>query len=57
MQALMLTRYGGPEATELRGDVPAPVAGPREVLVQVHAAGLNPIDLKTRIAPTRASAR
>src|SRR4029434_2183711 len=26
-RALMLTRYGGPEATELRDDVPAPSAG------------------------------
>ena len=49
MRALMLTRYGGPEATELRDDVPAPSAGPREVLVQVRAAGLNPVDFKTRV--------
>jgi NADPH:quinone reductase-like Zn-dependent oxidoreductase len=48
MRALMLTRYGGPEATELRDDVPAPSAGPKEVLVQVRAAGLNPVDFKTR---------
>lgn len=48
MRALMLTRYGGPEATELRVDVPAPSAGPQEVLIQVRAAGLNPVDLKTR---------
>jgi NADPH:quinone reductase-like Zn-dependent oxidoreductase len=44
----MLTRYGGPEATELRADAPAPSPGPGEVRVQVRAAGLNPIDLKTR---------
>lgn len=44
----MLTRYGGPEATELRDSVPAPSAGPGEVLVQVRAAGLNPVDFKTR---------
>ena len=48
MRALMLTRYGGPEATELRDDVPAPSAGPKEVLVQVRAAGLNPVDFKIR---------
>ena len=48
MRALMLTRYGGPEATELRDDVPAPSLGPGEVLVQVKAAGLNPVDFKTR---------
>ena len=48
MRALMLTRYGGPEATELRDGVPAPSAGHKEVLVQVHAAGLNPVDFKIR---------
>ncbi|MES2180305.1 MAG: NADP-dependent oxidoreductase [Gemmatimonadota bacterium] len=47
MQAFVMTRYGGPEATELR-DVPEPFAGPNEVRVQVRAAGLNPVDLKTR---------
>jgi NADPH:quinone reductase-like Zn-dependent oxidoreductase len=44
----VLTRYGGPDATELQDGVPAPLAGPGEVLVQVRAAGLNPVDFKTR---------
>lgn len=48
MQALLLTRYGGPETTELRHDVPAPQPGPHDLLVQVRAAGLNPVDFKTR---------
>lgn len=48
MRALMLTRYGGPEATELRDGVPMPSVGPRQVLVKVRAAGLNPVDFKTR---------
>ena len=47
MKALVLTRYGGPEATELR-DVPAPTPGPDDILVRVHAAGLNPVDFKIR---------
>ncbi|WP_439567494.1 NADP-dependent oxidoreductase [Sphingopyxis sp.] len=47
MQAFLLNRYGGPEATEL-ADVPRPVPGPDDVLVRVHAAGLNPVDFKTR---------
>jgi NADPH:quinone reductase-like Zn-dependent oxidoreductase len=47
MRAFVLKRYGGPEATELR-DVPKPEPGPREVLIRVHAAGLNPVDYKTR---------
>lgn len=47
MKAFVLTRYGGPDAAELQ-DVarPAPAAG--EVLVRVKAAGLNPVDFKTR---------
>ena len=47
MKAFVLTRYGGPEASELR-DVPAPVPGAHDILVRVHAAGLNPVDFKTR---------
>ncbi|RIX97764.1 NADP-dependent oxidoreductase [Aureimonas flava] len=47
MKALVLTRYGGPEAMELR-DVPRPEPGAGEVLVRVHAAGLNPVDYKIR---------
>src|SRR3984893_14103693 len=47
MRAFVLTRYGGPDATELR-EVPEPQPGPREILVRVHAAGLNPVDYKIR---------
>jgi len=47
MRAFVLTRYGGPEATEAR-EVPTPQPNRREVLVRVHAAGLNPVDFKTR---------
>jgi NADPH:quinone reductase-like Zn-dependent oxidoreductase len=47
MRAFVLTRYGGPDATELR-EVPEPQPGTREILVRVHAAGLNPVDYKIR---------
>lgn len=47
MRALLLTRYGGPDAMELR-EVPPPVPGPGELLIEVRAAGLNPVDFKTR---------
>lgn len=45
MQAYVLTRYRRP--MELR-DVPQPVAGPGEVLIEVRAAGLNPVDAGIR---------
>ncbi len=47
MRALVLSRYGGPEHTALT-DVPQPSPGPGELLVRVHAAGLNPVDFKIR---------
>jgi alcohol dehydrogenase len=47
MRAFVLTKYGGPEAAVLR-DVPRPSPRSGEVLVRVHAAGLNPVDFKTR---------
>jgi NADPH:quinone reductase-like Zn-dependent oxidoreductase len=47
MQALVLLRYGGPEHTALT-DVPQPSPRANELLVHVHAAGLNPVDFKTR---------
>jgi NADPH:quinone reductase-like Zn-dependent oxidoreductase len=47
MRAFVLTRYGGPEQTAL-SDVPQPLAGARALLVRVRAAGLNPVDLRTR---------
>ncbi|MGQ0511551.1 MAG: NADP-dependent oxidoreductase [Betaproteobacteria bacterium] len=43
MKALTFKRYGKAPETGL-ADVPRPAPGPDELLVQVHAAGLNPID-------------
>lgn len=39
MKAIQITSLDGPEALELR-DVPDPVAGPDQVLIRVHAAGV-----------------
>jgi NADPH:quinone reductase-like Zn-dependent oxidoreductase len=52
MRALVLSGYGGPEHTALT-DVPQPSPRAGEVLVRVHAAGLNPLDYKTRAGALR----
>lgn len=47
MKAWFINSYGGPEILEC-GDIPEPVLGPRDVLVNVRAASLNPIDIRVR---------
>ena len=43
MKALILKRYGGPNQINF-ADIPRPVPKADEIRIQVHAAGLNPID-------------
>ena len=43
MKTLVFKRYGGSDHIAF-ADAPRPVPKPDEILVQVHAAGLNPID-------------
>ncbi len=47
MKAVRIHEYGGPEVLVYE-DAPRPQAGKGEVLVQVHAAGINPVDWKIR---------
>ncbi|MEL1250759.1 NADP-dependent oxidoreductase [Aurantiacibacter gilvus] len=47
MKAFVLSGYGGADKAALQ-DVARPEPGPGEVLVRVAAAGLNPVDFKTR---------
>jgi NADPH:quinone reductase-like Zn-dependent oxidoreductase len=47
MRAIRQETLGGPEVLEL-GEVPRPVPIPTEVLVRTSAAGVNPVDWKTR---------
>lgn len=47
MKAVYISRPGGPEVLEIR-EVPAPVPGPGEVLIDVVAAGLNRADVQQR---------
>ncbi|MFI1280610.1 NADP-dependent oxidoreductase [Streptomyces sp. NPDC020858] len=47
MRAIVVSQWGGPEVlTESELDRPEPAIG--EILVRVHAAGVNPVDWKTR---------
>ncbi len=50
MTAVLLTGHGGFEKLEYRDDIPVPVPGPEDVLVQIGAAGINNTDINTRIA-------
>src|SRR5262245_36378196 len=43
MRAIVVRELGAPGVMKLE-DVPDPVAGPDEVLVRIHAAGVNPVD-------------
>lgn len=47
MRAARIHAFGGPEELRVE-EVAAPTPGPGEVLVQVRAAGLNPLDYKMR---------
>lgn len=47
MKAVIMRAPGGPEVLEA-AEVTAPEPGPTELLVRLHAAGVNPIDTKLR---------
>ncbi|HEX3366061.1 NADP-dependent oxidoreductase [Phenylobacterium sp.] len=47
MLAYVLRRYGGPDGASLV-EVPAPVLRPRDIRIDVRAAGLNPVDIGFR---------
>jgi NADPH2:quinone reductase len=47
MKAIRVHQFGGPEVMKLE-DVPDPKPGPGQVLVRLHAAGVNPVDAYVR---------
>ncbi len=47
MKAIRVHETGGPEVLRLE-EVPAPIPGPQQVVVQVHAAGVNPVETYIR---------
>ena len=48
MRGISYDRFGGVEVLTLREDLPTPPVGPDVVLVRVHAAGVNPVDVGIR---------
>ncbi len=53
MKALAYDKYGGLDVMRL-AELPDPEPGPSDVLVEIHAAGINPIDWKVRAGAQRA---
>jgi hypothetical protein len=47
VRAIRVAQFGGPEVLQLI-DLPDPEPGPGDVVVQLHAAGVNPVDAYMR---------
>jgi alcohol dehydrogenase len=47
MRAFVLTGYGAVSDNVRLAEIPDSVAGAKEILIEIHAASLNPIDFKT----------
>jgi NADPH:quinone reductase-like Zn-dependent oxidoreductase len=48
MKAAQLTGYGGRDSVVITDDTAKPAPGPGQVLIKVHAAGVNPFDVTVR---------
>jgi NADPH:quinone reductase-like Zn-dependent oxidoreductase len=48
MRGVAYEQFGDVDVLRVRDDLPDPPVGPDVVLVRVHAAGVNPVDLKIR---------
>ncbi len=47
MKAMVLSEFGGPDVLKMQ-DVAEPTIGERDILVEVHATAVNPVDTKVR---------
>ncbi|MCA9550850.1 MAG: NADP-dependent oxidoreductase [Myxococcales bacterium] len=56
MRAVRMHAYGGPEVLQV-DDVPTPTAGKGQVLVEIHASSVNPVDWKIRSGGQRGLVR
>ena len=48
MRAAYISTTGAPDVLQFTDSYPKPVRQPGEVLVRIHAASVNPVDVKTR---------
>ena len=48
MKSAQINRYGSSEVIEINQNTPSPIISPSKVLVELKAAGINPIDWKIR---------
>ncbi|NXU54230.1 QOR oxidoreductase, partial [Turnix velox] len=48
MRAVRVFEFGGPEVLKLTSDVPVPCPGEDQVLIKVHACGVNPVETYIR---------
>jgi len=48
MKAAQINKYGGSEVVEINKNAPKPAVSQGHLLVEVHAAGVNPVDWKIR---------
>lgn len=48
MRAVRVSHFGGPQVLRLETNVPVPTPTPSQVLVEVKAAGINPVDIYIR---------
>jgi NADPH:quinone reductase-like Zn-dependent oxidoreductase len=48
LRGIAYDRFGGVDVLTLRDDLPDPPVGPDTVLVRVHSAGVNPVDMAIR---------
>ena len=53
MKAALIERYGSNDLVKV-ADIAVPVMGPMDLLVQVKAASVNPVDVKTRAGQLKA---
>ena len=56
MKAAQVSEYGGKDVVQVVSDASKPSPGTGEVLVEVHAAGVNPFDVKVRDGSVRSMA-